>query len=62
LLTWGFSFFETVALLKVDKEFASKPLWFGNTDRVDLGVDTAIYLTIPRGRMKELKASYMLNA
>ncbi len=47
LLTWGFRFFETVAPLKAD--------------RVELGVDKDAYLTIPRGRMKDLKASYVLN-
>ncbi|VEB93950.1 D-alanyl-D-alanine carboxypeptidase fraction A [Citrobacter koseri] len=31
LLTWGFRFFETVNPLKVGKEFASEPAWFGDT-------------------------------
>lgn len=61
LLTWGFRFFETVAPLKAGKEFASEPVWFGDSDRVELGVDKDAYLTIPRGRMKDLKASYVLN-
>ncbi|ACS84894.1 MULTISPECIES: D-alanyl-D-alanine carboxypeptidase DacA [Musicola] len=61
LLTWGFRFFETVAPLKADKEFASEPVWFGNADRVSLGVEKDAYITIPRGRMKDLKASYVLN-
>lgn len=61
LLTWGFRFFETVAPLKAGKEFAAEPVWFGDTDNVKLGVDTDTYLTIPRGRMKDLKASYTLS-
>ena len=61
LLTWGFRFFETVAPLKAGKEFASEPVWFGNSDRVELGVDKDAFLTIPRGRMKDLKASYVLD-
>ncbi|MDU6410225.1 MAG: D-alanyl-D-alanine carboxypeptidase DacA [Yersiniaceae bacterium] len=61
LLTWGFRFFETVSPLKAGKEFASEPVWFGDTDRVELGVDKDLYLTIPRGRMKDLKASYVLT-
>ncbi len=62
LLTWGFRFFETVNPLKAGKEFASEPVWFGDNDRVlPLGVDKDLYLTIPRGRMKDLKASYVLN-
>ena len=61
LLTWGFRFFETVAPLKAGKEFASEPVWFGDSDRVSLSVEKDAYLTIPRGRMKDLKASYVLN-
>ncbi|TAJ02686.1 D-alanyl-D-alanine carboxypeptidase DacA [Pectobacterium versatile] len=61
LLTWGFRFFETVAPLKAGKEFASEPVWFGDSDRVALGVEKDAYLTIPRGRMKDLKASYVLD-
>ena len=62
LLTWGFRFFETVNPLKVGKEFASEPVWFGDSDRASLGVDKDVYLTIPRGRVKDLKASYVLNS
>lgn len=61
LLTWGFRFFETVNPLKAGKEFAYEPVWFGDNDRASLGVDKDLYLTIPRGRMKDLKASYVLN-
>lgn len=61
LLTWGFRFFETVAPLKANKQFASEPAWFGNSDHVQLGVQNDVYLTIPRGRMKDLKASYTLS-
>ena len=62
LLTWGFRFFETVNPLKAGKEFASEPVWFGDNDRASLGVDKDLYLTIPRGRVKDLKASYVLNS
>ncbi|REF28949.1 penicillin-binding protein 6 [Xenorhabdus cabanillasii] len=62
LLTWGFRFFETVSPLRTDKEFASEPVWFGDTDKVQLGVEKDVYLTIPRGRLKDLKASYVLNS
>ncbi|MGK2889521.1 MAG: D-alanyl-D-alanine carboxypeptidase DacA [Candidatus Malihini olakiniferum] len=61
LLTWGFRFFETVAPLKAGKEFTFETVWFGDSDRVSLSVEKDAYLTIPRGRMKDLKASYVLN-
>ncbi len=43
------------------KEFAAEPIWYGDTDKVQLGVDKDVYLTIPRGRLKDLKASYVLD-
>lgn len=61
LLTWGFRFFETVAPLKVGEEFVSQPVWFGDSDRVQLGVENDAYLTLPRGRIKDLKASYVVT-
>ncbi|MDR0806230.1 MAG: D-alanyl-D-alanine carboxypeptidase DacA [Enterobacteriaceae bacterium] len=61
LLTWGFRFFETVTPIQGGKEFASEPVWFGDTDRVQLGVDKNASVTIPRGRLNDLKASYTLN-
>ncbi|WP_422385823.1 D-alanyl-D-alanine carboxypeptidase DacA [Leminorella richardii] len=61
LLTWGFRFFETVTPLAAGKEFASEPVWFGDTDRVQLGIDKNAALTIPRGRLNDLKASYTLT-
>ncbi|BDH46700.1 D-alanyl-D-alanine carboxypeptidase DacA [Salmonella enterica subsp. enterica serovar Choleraesuis] len=61
LLTWGFRFFETINPIKAGKEFASEPVWFGDEDRASLGVDKDVYLTIPRGRMKDIKASYVLT-
>lgn len=60
LLTWGFRFFETVTPLQAGKEFVSEPVWFGDTDRVQLGVDKDAHITIPRGRLNDLKASYTL--
>ncbi|WP_294910333.1 D-alanyl-D-alanine carboxypeptidase DacA [Tatumella sp. UBA2305] len=61
LLTWGFRFFETVSPLKAGKDFASEPVWFGNSDLAQLGVEKDVWLTVPRGRAKDLKASYVLN-
>lgn len=61
LLTWGFRFFETVTPLQAGKEFASEPVWFGDVDRVQLGIDKNAALTIPRGRLNDLKASYTLT-
>ncbi len=62
LLTYGFRFFETVKPLQSGTEFASEVVWFGDADKAKLGVIEDLYLTIPRGRLKDLKASYTLNS
>lgn len=61
LLTYGFRFYETVKPLQAGVEFATAPVWFGDDSEVKLGVVEDLYLTIPRGRLKDLKASYELT-
>ncbi|RPD94432.1 serine-type D-Ala-D-Ala carboxypeptidase [Candidatus Pantoea deserta] len=61
LLTWGFRFFETVTPIKSDKPFAQQRVWFGDRKEVNLGVEKDAALTIPKGQMKNLKASYNLT-
>lgn len=62
LLTWGFRFFETVTPIKADMPFAQQRVWFGDKSQVNLGVAKDAALTIPKGQMKNLKASFKLNA
>jgi len=61
LLTWGFRFFETVTPIKSDKPFAQQRVWFGDRKEVNLGVEKDAALTLPKGQMKNLKASYNLT-
>lgn len=62
LLTWGFRFFETVTPIKADAPFAQQRVWFGDRSQVNLGVAKDAALTIPKGQMKNLKASFKLTA
>ncbi|MBW1253515.1 serine hydrolase [Pantoea allii] len=62
LLTWGFRFFETVTPIKADAPFAQQRVWFGEQNQVNLGVEKDAALTIPKGQMKNLKASYSLTS
>lgn len=61
LLTWGFRFFETVKPMQKDNPLVSEIVWFGDKDKVQLGVENDVYLTIPRGRLKDLKAGFVLT-
>ena len=61
LLTWGFRFYETVTPIKADAPFAQQRVWFGDRSQVNLGVAKDAALTIPKGQMKNLKASFRLT-
>ena len=61
LLTWGFRFFETVTPIKPDATFVSQRVWFGDKSEVNLGAGEAGSVTIPRGQLKNLKASFTLT-
>jgi D-alanyl-D-alanine carboxypeptidase (penicillin-binding protein 5/6) len=62
LLTWGFRFYETVTPIKTDKPFAQQRVWFGEQSQVNLGVAKDAAITVPKGQMKNLKASFTLNS
>ncbi|EAW4069828.1 serine-type D-Ala-D-Ala carboxypeptidase [Salmonella enterica] len=61
LLTWGFRFFDTVTPIKPDATFVTQRVWFGDQREVNLGAGNAGSVTIPRGQLKNLKASFTLN-
>ncbi|MBH3107499.1 serine hydrolase [Serratia ureilytica] len=61
LLTWGFRFYETATPIKADKPFVTQKVWFGDVSEVPLGVAKDASVTIPKGQMKNLKASYKLT-
>lgn len=56
LLTYGFSFYETVSVLQPGQKIGAAKVWGGATDSVDLGVVEGVHVTLPRGRAKDVKA------
>ncbi|ERK18453.1 D-alanyl-D-alanine carboxypeptidase [Pantoea sp. AS-PWVM4] len=62
LLTWGFRFYDTVTPIKADKPFAQQRVWFGDRQEVNLGVEKDASITVPKGQMNNLKASYTLTS
>ncbi len=56
LLTYGFSFYETVTVLKPGAKVGTARVWGGAADSVDLGVAKGVHVTVPRGRAKDIKA------
>lgn len=60
LLTWGFRFYETVTPIKAGNPFASQRVWYGERNSVNLGVAKDAAITVPKGQIKNLKASFTL--
>lgn len=61
LLTWGFRFFETVTPIKPNAAFVEQRVWYGDSSEVKLGAGDAGSITLPKGQLKNLKASYTLS-
>ncbi len=61
LLTWGFRFFETLTPIKAGNAFTTQRVWFGEEKMVPLGVAEDASLTMPKGQLKNLKASFNLT-
>lgn len=61
LLKYGFRYFETITPYKAGQSFASQRIYMGDKDTVDLGINTDIHITIPRGERKDLKANFKLD-
>ncbi|EXU73777.1 serine hydrolase [Erwinia mallotivora] len=61
LLTWGFRFYETVTPVKADKPFTTHRVWYGDRKAILLGVAGDASVTLPRGQMKNLRASFTLS-
>jgi len=61
LLTFGFRFYETHRLYEADVKLTSAQVWKGETEQFDLGLKEDLWITIPRGEYKTLKATMSLD-
>lgn len=61
LLTYGFRFFETQTFYKAGQELAQAQVWKGTTRQVKAGLAQDLSLTLPKGQVKQLKASMVLE-
>ncbi len=57
MLSYGFRYFETHKLYDGGEVINSVRVWQGKENSVDLGIEEEVYVTIPRGRARELTAS-----
>jgi D-alanyl-D-alanine carboxypeptidase (penicillin-binding protein 5/6) len=61
LLTYGFRFFETHKLYAASDALTNAKIWKGETDTVPLGLAKDLFVTIPRGKYKRLKATMSID-
>ena len=62
LLNYGFRFYETHRLYQANEVLKTGRIWYGNQEQVSMGVDRDIYITIPRGRYRNLDASMEVDS
>ncbi|MDH5183436.1 MAG: D-alanyl-D-alanine carboxypeptidase [Gammaproteobacteria bacterium] len=61
LLRYGYRFFSTYHIYDADTELYKMRVWKGSKEEVPLGINQPLYVTIPRGQYKKLKASLDVN-
>jgi len=61
LLTYGFRFFETHKLYSGANALTTVRVWKGQNKTVALGLADDLYVTLPAGQYKNIKAKFLLN-
>ncbi len=59
LLNWGFRFFRTVSPVSVGKPLHQLRVWYGEREQLNVGISEAVSITIPRSKVKSLKAEFV---
>ena len=62
LLNYGFRYFETHKLYRSDEVLKTAQIWYGDQEQIGMGVGKDIFITIPRGRYRDLDASMEIDA
>lgn len=62
LLNFGFRFFESHKLYQKNEVLKSARVWYGDREQVSLAVDKDIFVSISKGRYKELDASVEIDS
>jgi len=62
LINHGYRFFETRELYRDSEVITTLKIWKGAAEKVDLGPSDTVFVTIPRGRYDDLKATANVDA
>ncbi len=61
LLNYGYRFYETHRLYRAEDVLKTTRIWYGEREQMPMGVGKEIYITIPRGRYRDLDASMEID-
>ena len=61
MLDYGFQFFNTYQLYKAGEALNTEKVWKGSADQVQLGLGSPLFITIPKGQYKQLKAALHID-
>ena len=56
LLSYGYRFYETRQVYASGEEVTDVRVWKGDTERLSLGLEQSLHVTVPRGRYDEIDA------
>jgi D-alanyl-D-alanine carboxypeptidase (penicillin-binding protein 5/6) len=62
LLSYGFRFFETHKLYTANEPLTEVTIWKGEKDKLPLGLNRDLWVTVPRGQYDKLKASMKIDS
>ncbi|MBL7002648.1 MAG: D-alanyl-D-alanine carboxypeptidase [Gammaproteobacteria bacterium] len=62
LINYGFRYFETHKLYSAKETLKEAPIWFGTQEQVSLGIETDLFINIPKGRYKDLNATIEVDS
>jgi len=62
LFTYGFRFFETHRLYTANEPLTTARIWKGGQEELPLGLAEDLYVTIPKGQYKKLKANMSIDS
>lgn len=61
LLNWGFNNFESVNIRPANVALATSPVWFGQTDKVELGVNEPFNALLNKANSKNIETKLAVN-
>lgn len=56
LLNYGFRYYETRRVYSAGEKIFGVPVWKGDVEQLDLGIERTVFVTVPRGQYEDVSA------